>query len=428
MRNTFRILFYVKKNAPLRNGKVPVMGRITINGMRTQLSTQLAVDAALWDVARGCVTGRSAAAVRINERLRHIRFRIEQCYDALFREQRLVTPQMVKELYFGDRRRDASLLAFFRQHNEEFGRMVGISRSKNTYYKYQTVCRRLEEYVRGKYRRRDIAFGELDREFLTGFHAYIVQECGYRKNTTWIYLIALKHILMLARSRGYLACDLFADYRLRSESVLRNYLSLDEINRLLELEIADPTLRLVRDAFLFSCFTGLSYIDLRSLTPHNIRRAENHLWISTTRRKTGSEVHVRLFAVPDAILGAYLPPNACAAIFPLPSNGWCNACLERIMPLAGIERRITFHAARHTFATTVTLSQGMAIETISKLLGHKNIRTTQIYASVTHPKLNGELDRLSRRIDSLCRPRTPGVTESRSDTAPEDENGRIGEK
>ena len=216
-------------------------------------------------------------------------------------------------------------------------------------------------------------------------------------------MIAFKHILMLARSRGHMAKDLFANYKLHSEFVSRNYLSMAEIRKLIRLDLGDMTLQLVRDAFLFSCFTGLSYIDLCTLTPQHIQQDGKQLWINTTRRKTGSAVNVRIFAIPYAILLKYKPIQRNVRIFCLPSNGWCNICLERIMSLAGIPRHITFHSARHTFATTITLSQGMAIETISKLLGHKNIRTTQIYATITHSKLDGDMERLSKRLDTLYR-------------------------
>lgn len=401
MRNTFKILFYIKRNAPLRNGNVPIMGRITISGQRAQLSTQLSVPEALWDVRLGRAGGRSAAAGRINERLAHIRHHLERCYNTLFYEQALVTPQMVRDRYFGLNTHHDTILAFFKHHNDEFGRMVGLNRSKTTYYKYRCVCTHLENYISDRYNRKDLMFKELDREFLTGFHAYISRECAFRKNTTWIYMIALKHILMLARGKGYLSCDLFANYKLCSEYVTRNYLTMSEINKLMRLHVEDDTLQLVRDAFLFSCFTGLSYIDILELTPRNVQFEKKQLWVRTTRRKTGSEVHVRLFAVPYGILLKYLPVTGSDRIFDLPSNGWCNTCLDKLRQQAGIVKHVTFHVARHTFATTITLSQGMAIETISKLLGHKNIRTTQIYATITHSRLDGELERLSRRIDSL---------------------------
>lgn len=403
MRNTFKVLFYIKRNAPLRNGKAPIMGRITINGQRTQLSTQLSVAPESWDVGLGRVAGRSAEALHINEQLTHIRYRIEHCYSKLFYEQACLTPTLVKEMYFGINHRQHTLLAFFRQHNEEFKRMVGINRSKTTYNKYRCVYRHLEKFIHEKYRRKDLPFQELDKKFLTGFHSYISQECAHKKNTMWIYMIALKHILMLARSRGYLARDLFANYKLHSEFVARSYLTIEEINRLARTEYAHATLRLVRDAFLFSCFTGLSYIDIRSLTPRNLQQVKKQLWINTTRRKTGSEVSVRLLTAPHVILLRYMPDAADEQFFRLPSNGWCNKCLDRIMEQARISKSVTFHAARHTFATTITLSQGVAIETISKLLGHKNIRTTQIYANITHSRLDGEMERLSRRIDALCR-------------------------
>lgn len=402
MRNTFNVLFYIKKNALLRNGNAPIMGRITINGERTQFSTRLSVAPEHWDVGLGRVAGRGNGAARINEQLSNIHYHIEKCYNKLFYDQSFVTPMMVKEMYFGVHHRQETVLAFFRHHNEEFNRMVGISRSKTTYYKYRCVCKHLTDYIWDKYNRKDLMFKELNREFLTGFHSYIAKECSYKKNTTWIYMIALKHILMLARSKGYLAKDLFANYKLHSEFVVRNYLTMEEITKIMQYESDDITLQLVRDAFLFSCFTGLSYIDIRDLTPQNIQTINKQLWISTTRRKTGSEVNVRLFTVPYNILQKYLPVSGSGQIFDLPSNGWCNRCLEKIVAAAGISKQVTFHVARHTFATTITLSQGVAIETISKLLGHRNIRTTQIYANITHSQLSGEMERLSKRINSIC--------------------------
>ena len=149
------------------------------------------------------------------------------------------------------------------------------------------------------------------------------------------------------------------------------------------------------------------YDDIRGLVPQNIQKINKQLWVNTTRRKTGSEVNVRLFTVPYNILLKYMPASGSGRIFDLPSNGWCNKCLDKIVAEAGIPKKITFHAARHTFATTITLSQGVAIETISKLLGHKNIRTTQIYANITHSHISGEMERLSKRINSLCPDWTP---------------------
>ena len=403
MRNTFKILFYVKRKAPLRNGELPIMGRITIDGRRAHFSTRLSVPAQLWEAASGRAAGRSVAARRINERLSNIRFRIETCYESLFAEQVLVSPQRVKARFFGADSGGANLLAFFRQHNDDFARMVGVSRSKGSYYKYRCVYLQLAAFIRRRYGRDDLPFRELDRNFLVGFHAWILQESALRTNTAWVYMTALKHILMLARGSGHMQRDLFVNYKLHSEHVARNFLSEEELTEIMHVPLEEPELRLVRDAYVFSCFTGLSYIDLRELRPENLRREREELWISTKRRKTGTEVDMRLFAVPRAILSHYGPTPCGQRIFNLPSNGWCNVCLRRIVGRTRIGRYLTFHSARHTFATTITLAQGMAIETISKLLGHRNIKTTQIYATVSRARLGGELDRLAHRLDTFGR-------------------------
>jgi len=325
-KNTFRILFYIKRNALLRNGSAPIMGRITINGERAQFSTRLSVDPQVWDPHSGRVLGRRAPAERINERLDRIRMRLEQCYESLLDHAQHLTPNAVKNLFFGREQHREQLLGFFRRHNEEFGRMVGINRSKATFYKYRCVCNHLESYIRTRYGRDDLEFGELDREFLYGFHRHISGACGCSKNTIWIYMIALKHILAQARSRGYLKADLFAGYKIRSERVSRGYLSIEEIRRLIRLDLPDRTQRLIRDAFLFGCFTGLSYVDIRQLTPQNIQYQDRQIWICTSRCKTASEVSVRLFPVAEAILSRHLPVPEDGRIFDLPTNGWCNAC------------------------------------------------------------------------------------------------------
>ena len=373
-------------------------------GERAQFSTRLSVDPQVWDPHSGRVLGRRAPAERINERLDRIRMRLEQCYESLLDHAQHLTPNAVKNLFFGREQHREQLLGFFRRHNEEFGRMVGINRSKATFYKYRCVCNHLESYIRTRYGRDDLEFGELDREFLYGFHRHITEACGCSKNTIWVYMIAFKHILTQARSLGYLKMDLFAGYKIHGERVLRGYLSIEEIRRLIRLDLPDRTQQLIRDAFLFGCFTGLSYVDIRQLTPQNIQYQDRQIWICTSRCKTASEVSVRLFPVAEAILSRHLPVPEDGRIFDLPTNGWCNACLQVVLQQAGISRHITFHCARHTFATTITLSQGVAIETICKLLGHKNIRTTQIYATLTHAKLANDMELLSERLEKQFAP------------------------
>ena len=403
MKNTFKILFYIKRNALLRNGRAPIMVRITVDGERVQMSTQHSVAPDKWCTQQGRVGGRSDDARRTNLALEMIRTRIGLCYQRLTAGNETITALKIKEMYTGGDNRRQMLLAFFRHHNEQFARMVGVIRSSNTYSKYRCVYAHLERFVAERYGCDDIPFSRIDTMFVTEFQAYISRHKAHKTNTVWVYMIALKHIMALAQNLGYMNRNPFCNHRLRAEFVARNYLSMDEIRHLIGMELPAGNLRTVHELFLFSCFTGLSYIDMRNLKFENLQNIDGEIWINTARCKTGTAVSVRLFELPRSILMRHAEQRSSGTIFDMPSNGWCNNCLRRIMQMAGIGRRITFHSARHTFATSITLSQGVAIETISKLLGHKNIRTTQIYASITHSHLRDEMNMLSRRVDMLNR-------------------------
>ena len=402
MKKSCKVLFYIKRNAPLRSGLVPIMGRITVDGQRTQFSTRLALPPEAWDVAQNRAVGRSLEMAQINRALDEMRIGLEQSFAELRRKGLDVTPNAIRDRYFQGGELCEGLVALVARHNASFRRQVGIDRSQSSLYKYQSVQRHLERFTPRHTGAGDLPLHALSREFLTAFHGYLLREMGHRKNTIWVYMAALKHILQWARRNGVHFDDPFVDYRLRSEQVSRQVLTEAELERLMRVELPDETLRLVRDIFLFSCFTGLSFIDLQRLTWAQLVCQGEHWWIETTRRKTGSQVQVRLLEVARSILEKYAPADRNAPIFALPSNSWCNRCLARLMRHCGIEKHITFHAARHTFATTLALSNGMPIETISRLLGHSSIRTTQIYATVTRDHLDRELSRLSERLEPLA--------------------------
>lgn len=403
MRNTFKILFYIKRTALLRNGEAPIMVRITVNGERAQLATHHSVMSDKWDSCRGRVKGRSTEARQINHSLSMIYSRIMLCYDRLLSTSEPPTAFRIKDMYLGGDKGRQMVLEFFRSYIDEFKSMVGVSRSVSSYYKYRCVYKLFAEFLAERHRCDDLPFYRLDRRFITDFHAFISGKARFKHNTIWVYMTALKHLLMQARSRGYLHCNLFMNYRLRSEFVQRSYLSLDEVRRIMSLDIRNESMRLVRDLFVFSCYTGLSYIDIRNLRFDNLQSIDNEMWINTSRCKTGTAVGVRLFDITLSIIARYTQHERRGCIFRVPSNGYCNSSLREIMRMAGIDRHITFHSGRHTFATSITLSQGVGIETISKLLGHKNIRTTQIYASVTHSRVRSEMNRLQKAIrDTRC--------------------------
>ncbi len=401
MKKEFYLSLYIKRQALLHNGQAPIMVRISFRGHRAHLSTRMSVAPQYWDVTHHRVSDRSADAMLLNGALAAICRRIERCYFEQRSDERL-TAESIKQSFLRTERQPVGLLACVARHLEQIELHLGLDCSSSTYYRYRSVEKHLRRFVESQYGRSDLPLRHLDERFVVAFHGFLVREVHCHKNTAWVYLSALKHILSRARSRGSEVDDLFSNYKLRNEYVERNYLTLDELRRLIKLDNLVAPLQLVRDGFLFSCFTGLSFIDVKLLRMKHIRYVGDDVWIETTRTKTGCRVQVRLFELPQTILARHIPVDAEYPIFALPSNSWSNTRLGQLMQLAGIEKHITFHSARHTFATTLTLAQGMPIETISKLLGHSNIRTTQIYASVTRHQLDDQMKKLSKRIDALC--------------------------
>ena len=400
MRNQFKILFYLKRKEKLRNGRLPIMCRISVNGRFCSFSTFLSVDERLWHPDRKRLSGRSDEARRINALLDEIHYSVYDAYMQALRSSDEVTPQAVRRGYLGGEEGAVGLISFFDQHNAEFESMVGLNRSKSTLYKYRYVCNHLRNYIIQRYNRTDISLQKVNRTFVCDFHRWLAEAMNCGTNTMWIYMIAFKHIMLLAVSRGLLGSNPFTGYKLHSEHTDKNFLMKDELRRLSCVTLDSPARQLVLDAFLFSCFTGLSFSDVGKFSMNDIVKRNGKLYISTHRMKTGTSVDVPLLRVPHRLIMKYYDGDDERAIFRLTSNGWCNRMLKTALRNAGINRRLTFHSARHTFATTVTLANGVPIEVVSRMLGHTDIKTTQIYAKVLQTSVSSEMQRISKNIDS----------------------------
>lgn len=208
-----------------------------------------------------------------------------------------------------------------------------------------------------------------------------------------------KRIILIARNNGILIGDPFANYKIRLEKVDRGYLSEDEIKIILKKKMVSERLEQVRDVFIFSCFSGLAYVDVANLKEDNIRKSfDGNLWIITKRQKTNTDVNVPLLDIPKMILEKYKGKLPDGKVLPIISNQKLNAYLKEIADVCGIKKNLTFHLARHTFATTTTLAKGVPIETVSKMLGHTNIETTQIYARITNNKISNDMQGLDKKF------------------------------
>ncbi len=404
MRSTFKILFYLKKNNPRPDGTVPVMGRITVDGTISQFSCKMTVPPNLWDTKTGRLTGKTTLAVKTNIALDKIRVDINRHYQEVMQADGFATADKVKNAYLGLGVKKDTFLALFAKHNQEFSRKVGYNRAKASYSKYCTIYKHVEGYIKQEYKRSDIFLKELNLAFVNGFEHYLRTERKCSTNTIWVYMIGVKHIVAIARNSGQLAINPFAGYLISPETKDRGFLTKEELNSLVNAKMKNAHHELVRDLFVFSSFTGLSYSDVKNLTKENLKTSfDGHLWIITRRQKTNTDSSIRLLEVPKRIIEKYKGYCRDNRLFPVPSNSACNNILKQIAKQCGIKTRLTYHVSRHTFGTLLTISQGVPIETVSRMLGHTNIKTTQIYAKITKEKISQDMEILSHKLESLER-------------------------
>lgn len=403
MKSTFSTIFYLKRQAARKDGTVPVMGRITVDGTQTQFSCKITIDPKVWDIKSGRAIGRSAAAIEANRMLDNMRVSINKHYREIMDRDNYVTAEKVKNAFLGLEHRCRTLLQVFKQHNEDYEKMYEAGmKAKATLLKYQCVYRHLEEFIYQRYHVRDIALKELTPAFISDFDIFLRTDKNCCTNTVWLYLCPLRTMVSIAISNEWLSRDPFRDYEVKKEQTTRYFLTKDEICQLMDGKLKNAKQELYRDLFVFCIFTGLSFSDMRNLSEENIRTYfDEHLWISINRQKTGVQSNIRLLDIPKKILEKYRGLREDGKIFSVPHYMTCLYGIRAVAKRCGITKHLTWHMSRHTMATEICLTNGVPIETVSSILGHKNITTTQIYAKITKEKLNQDMENLSTRLGNI---------------------------
>lgn len=403
-RNTLSILYYLKRGHLNRNGECPVMCRISVRGEKETFSSHVYTSPDNWDVKSARVIGRTAKVIEQNKILTDLQVTLTRHYYDIEQRNGYVTAEMIKNAYMGITAKAESLLPIYKEFLEETEALIGIQKSKKTYEKYERCYRRVVEFLRDKYHVSDIAFRDLKPMFLVDFEVWLATKKNCSTNTIYKFLQLLRMPVLKAKRMGIVFKDPYEGYKMKKVSVDRGYLSEDEVIAIATHEITIPRLEQVRDIFIFCCYTGLAYSDVAALRQGNIQKMfDGRLWIVTHRQKTKTNVNVPLLPMAKKILEKYNWEGAekDAPILPVVSNQKSNAYLKEIGDICGVEKHLTFHLARHTFATTMTLGKGVPIESVSKMLGHTNISTTQIYARITNDKISKDMDELSRNLGAL---------------------------
>ena len=402
-RSTFKVLFYVKRQSE-KHGQVPVMGRITLNGTMSQFSCKLSVRASLWDAKANKTSGKSLEAQRINEKLENIKTNIGKQYQRLCDRDSYVSAERVRNAFLGMGDDCHLLLQTFDEYLAGFLKRVGKDRAYSSYKDYCKRRRRLASFLEYEYHVKDIAFKELKRDFIEKFVVYLSSIQGMRSGTIHSTVKKLKLMTYTAYKNGWIPADPFAGFYVKAEYAERRYLSASELQAVIDVERPNYWTGINRNAFVFCAFTGLSHSDVAKLTHADIHTDGNgNRWIIDKRQKTGMQFRVKLLPVAEMLYERYKDMHLAGdKVFPLKgTHKTLNMSLRQVARHAGLSFNPTIHMARHTFATTVTLTQGVPLETVSKMLGHKHITTTQIYAKITNDKIRQDMAALSEKLDSV---------------------------
>ena len=389
--------FYLKTNESDSVGRCPVMGRLTIGGSECVFSAKMLAPRSLW--MSGRAKGKSVEAVEINRRLDELRASALAIYREQSAVHERVTAEEIKCLLLGMAYGQETLLNYFNSFIEHFEKRVGVNRTAKAANSYRCAYEHIARFLSERLRLSDVPFSALDRSFVDKFDLYLRTERRLAPNTIVLYMSRLHTVVNKAIAAGIITTDPFAGYEPPRPEYKRRYLTGEELQRLMTTPLRSPRLYLVRDLFLFSCYTGISYGDMCRLTAANLETAEDGtVWIKAVREKTGMEFEIPLLDLPLHVIDKYRDIMPDGKFLPMYGNAELNKGLKIIAAVCGIDRKLTFHMARHTYATEITLSHGVPMETVSRMMGHRRLMTTQIYAQVTDNKIDIDTQSLDERI------------------------------
>ena len=382
VRSSFAILFFIRDSRVRKDGTTSIEVVLTVNGERCAFSTGKKVKSCNWDKNKQQVKGKDEEAQSLNNYLKAIKAKLYQKEAELLERGFIITADLLRDAYFDkvESIKERSLFEVFEEHNQEQEKLIGNGVSKATYWVSVYTIRLLREFVQQKYKREDLYLRELNLNFIQSFHSFLRIDKDMAQNSSTKHLKLLKKIINLSVANSYMAFNPFSTYKVEREPVDIDFLDEEELRKIINFDTPLPRLERAKDMFLFGCFTGLSYIDIKTLTPEHFEKdSVGRIWIKKRRVKTGVLSRIPLLPIDKLILDKY---KGGEKLLPIQDPADINKYLKDIAILCGINKRICFHTSRHTFASTVTLANNISLEVVSKMLGHTNTRMTAHYAKL----------------------------------------------
>lgn len=398
-RTSYHLLFFIKRKKLLKSGRASIFVKITINRKSTEFVMNCSVNPELWDKEKGGPIGNSKESKQVKEFIDSSKFKFQSIINRLNKEEIEINLDTLKAKYLGIESKVKSVLEIFNDHNEKIKSLIGKGFTHGTYLRYIVTYNHIKNFILFEYKQNDIGINKVNHNFISCFEYYLKSEKGCGHNTTMKYLSNFNKILRIAINNYWLERDPFVNYKLKWEKTDRDFLTEEEINRLVKKQFSIDRIQMVKDCFLFACYTGLSHSDLKLLTPKNvIIGADDKLWISIKRKKTNVLSNIPLLPVAKSIIDKYKDHPMVEqkqVLLPVFTNQRMNAYLKEIADICGITKTLTSHVARHTFATTITLNNDVPIESVSKMLGHSSLKMTQIYAKLLDKKVSRDMDAIA---------------------------------
>lgn len=400
MSKELKVSFYLRHKEMKKDGTVPIMGRISIDKQMAQFSAKLSVAISLWDIKAARALGKSKVATDLNRALDKIVLAIHTSYDELIERKGTANPKEVAVAFQGMASGQESLLSYSDKFHKMMLQRVGINLKANSCEQYRIAFNYLREFLKVKFNLKDISFGALDYSFIEKFDHYLRIERKFKANSVVGIIGRIKLMVKSAITDDVIVFDPFISFRSEGEESKPKTLTREELTQIMTTPLDIPSRYLVRDLFLFSAFTGISFSDIRSLKYSDLTTNDDGtVWIHSKRMKTGVEFHVPLLDLPSKLIDKYRGSTDGEHLFRMLSNTKTNFHLKKIAQMCGVNKRLCFHQARHCYASVVTLSQGIPMETVSRMLGHSTIKSTRIYAQISYEKVDSDMRRLAKNIN-----------------------------
>lgn len=396
--------FIIRKNR-ITNGLVPIQMQITIDGERIFFSTSQKIEIENWEEKTGRAIGNSQKIKVLNELLDKMNVDAHRAFNEMKHLDEDISADSLRKKLLGEEKFTRKKIYEIAQiYNSHSSKLIGIDLTKYTWERYKAYAKKLNEFVRFKFSVDDLYIHQLKYNFILEYDFYLKTEVQLHQNTIVKYIQYLNRVMDFAVNHEWADKNIFQNYKVSIKESKREYLTQSELDRIMNKEIRLPRLSEVRDCFIFCCYTGYAYKDAALLTPEHIGTGINgRKWIYTSRQKNENVSNVPLLEPALEIIEKYKKHPICAnknRLLPMKSNQKLNAYLKELADMCDIHKPMTMHIARHTFATTVLLANGVSIEATSKMLGHSSIKTTQIYGKIVESRVSDEMERLSEKLFS----------------------------